>query len=115
MNTYNNIMQGSVLTISVMLLLNGCSGFTVTELEENQYSVGYSPDFFPIMGDVWMPGTGAAFETRRQNLIKGATKYCEKHGKVAAIESINAVPPFLEGDSGVLVIFSCISNDSDTY
>lgn len=112
MRTYTRVLQGSLLVIIVMLVLNGCLKSTFTELEDNKYSIVDYPDFPLMAGDDWMLGRGTAFEARRQNIIKRAEEYCGKYGKVAAIESIEAVPPFHEGDSGVLVTFSCFSDSS---
>lgn len=109
MKTHSGVLKASLSVISVMLLITGCPMPTFTKLEDNQYSIVDLPDF-PLMGDVLMSGTGTEFENRRQNLIQRARKYCRKYGKVAAIESIKAVPPLHEGDSGIEVIFSCLKD-----
>ena len=113
MQTYRKIQKVSLFLIVVVLSLTSCSRFTVTELENNRYSIGSYPHFSPIWGDILlMPETGASFENRRQKVIQRIEKYCEKHGRIVEIESIKAVPPFHEGDSGVEVIFSCFSDPS---
>ncbi len=112
MKTQIVILQSWLLAISIMILLSGCAEFTVSELEGNQYSIGSYPESFPLWGSVFIPGTGTAFETRRQNLIRKAKQYCDKSGKIAQITSIKAVPPFQEGDSGIEVIFSCFPKSS---
>ena len=123
MKIHNEILQGSLIVVITMLLFAGCSGLKVTELGDNLYEIDDSvPDYLIFLtGNVLTHEilekheTGIDLENYRKQLINRAEKYCEKSGKFAIIESINAtaVPLISKYHYNVSIVFSCGLNYSD--